>query len=202
MIDFPMLIPDKQTFYDLAFRGYCGNTPTMWGSLEEYMADPATRPGSEDIGIRSTSNAHRWCVPRIWALDAQKKLDSLGVTTGGYIVSAIPRGDQTKWKTLQGELGFHPIAGEWVLTGALQGGYQRAILNDPNHMTHWAGFDALRVLRRHCDTPSYEGILELFDRYTVGCRYPVIEFAVFPEGAPHIGRLESWNTLIWEIRHY
>jgi hypothetical protein len=185
----------------------------MWPSLDAFFRDPCHggRGLIRDVGVRSTSNAHRWCQPRIWSLDVERWLNDHGIPEGEYIISNTPEGNQWAWKALQGELGFHPVEGYWVLYGAEQGGYQREILNrDPDHVRRvggnptqtWTGNEVLRMLHKHCDPQSYEGLMNLFELYTVNHRYPTIEFAVIPANAPRIGRIPTWNTLIWEIRHY
>jgi hypothetical protein len=197
-----MLIPDKRTFYDLAFRRLCGNTPMMWASLSDFFNDQlpgGAVPHPMMICLRATDNRHKWCMPQIHAGDAQGWLDAMGIVAGGYIISAIPPPHNDRWGSLQGELSWDAVRGEWMMFCAEHGGYQRDILR--MFGTESRGFDVVKMLKKHCDYDSFQDIMDLFDIYTEGTRYPTIEFAVFPSGAKRIGWANR-NTLIWEIRHY
>lgn len=181
-----MKIKNKKQFYELAQKGLCGNTPRMWMDVDDYLDD---KNAPREVGIRYTSVSDKRFVPRIgWY---QLHLSKGILKNRSYIISEIPYTNAID--SLQGELSW--FDGRWVLYYTHDMAPMREALK--NSGKHVYGLQAINLIKGYCSASEFSQLMELFDRYTDGLDYPVIEFAVmrYP-----MGRLNQC-LVIWEIRN-
>lgn len=185
-----MLIKTKSRFYDLAAKGLCGNTPMTWASVEEALDSDC-----QWFGIRWLIPDHSQfstAVPRIYLRYVY--FDFLRYD-GHYIITESDGiQDHDQIYGLQGELTWY--AGEWRLYHTHRLGNMRHRLRETGQTA--SGWHALELLKTHLDPVDYDDLMDLFDRYSEGTEYPVIEFATTPRP---MGRLHR-HIVIWEIRSY
>lgn len=183
-----MRITSKKQFYDRARRGLCGNTPRTW-TVEEFSQNLLDRP--DWVCMRSQAGINHLCFPevdrfRVFYLAVSYPMEN-------WLVSEIPPEKAARGKGLQGELSH--LNGQWYLYYTHDMGYMRQRLKESGQ--HATGWQVTRLLKGHLSPSDYDMLMDLFDLYTEGDDYPVIEFANFrvPWG------LLNRNLVVWEIRN-
>ena len=185
-----MLIKSKREFYELAQKGLCGNTPRMWESFEDWIGDMEPGFYKKYWGIRSKAGWGHVCHPKV---GGDLVIDTIwDMPEGSYMISEIPPEGSDTGQGLQGELAW--MNGEWVLYYTYEMGYMREKLASSG--AHARGWKAMNLLRGRMPASDFDMLMELFEKYSDGYRYPVIEFAVCHKSWGVLNR----NTIIWEIR--
>ena len=181
-----MIVKPKLTFYELAELGLCGNTPRIFRDPKEAYAS-----GIPYFGIRGITPSYqgfRTAIHRSSVMDLGNLLERYVLCESDGI-----RATDLSHRGLQGELGW--VNGAWCLHYSHILGCMRHRLQ--YYGQHALGWQVTRLLRGHLDPSSFDELMGLFDRYTEGDNYPVIEFS---SGQRPMGRL-SRTTVIWEVRN-
>jgi len=104
----------------------------------------------------------------------------------------LTAGDQrdSKFRTFQGEVQEDEHG--WSLHYSCLREPMRPALSKAGKYAH--GLQARQLLRHYMDPPSYENLINLFDRFPGHA----VEFTCFSRGVGVLG----WNTVFWEVRDY
>lgn len=188
-----MRIANKKEFYERSEKGLCGNTPRVWYSGIEFWQDRAFGRFSKDrnVGLRTLVPGDGRGVPNI---DPHNAFIRMKFNPGVYYISEIPSKENINDRHgLQGE--FTWVNGEWWFYYTHHMGYMRQRLKDFGQ--HACGWQAIRLLRGHLDADDYDTLIDLFEHYTDGDDYPIIELANFRQSWGRFNR----RLIIWEIRN-
>jgi hypothetical protein len=188
------LIESKKEYYELARAGKVGNSPKTWASADEYIQDVGLLEQAHPdatIGIRDTRPGSKKFTPYAKRLYLKDVLKELELAEGEYYLTENVVPEEV---ILAGELGWH--AGQWVFFYSNMKTHLRRALAEDGHYAY--GFHALMMLESKCVGNELDDLMELFDKYSPGHRYPVVEmtFTTKPHG------INDQRLLIWEVRHY
>lgn len=184
-----MKIQNKKHFYSLALDGLVGNTPMCWKSFKEYELEREQYP---IVTFRSFElGKFKDVKPWMTGEEVDNFISSHEPET--YIIMEAPNYGLDNKYGLQGE--FTWIDGAWTFYYTLKLGYMREKLD--KYGKHCFGQHATNLIKEHASPSGFYMLMELFNKYTEGNSYPVIEFAVLPRS---VGRYKM-DTLIWEIRN-
>lgn len=195
-----MIIPNKDTFYRLAFEGKCGNTPKMWRSAVEFIKDTKKNKNSL-YGVRSLKPMSSLCE---YDLDKKGVISYIiknRIPTEDRIITSIPENQDLleHLECLQGEFTINSNL-EFELYYTKKYGFMRKMLSKHGKIIY--GKKALHLINMYCDSRSVDMIFNLFTQYSEPGKFPTIEFTCIPFGIERFGIDKSMNTIIWEVRHY
>lgn len=172
--------------------GLCGNTPRTWLDRMTFSWDRVMGHFERDrnVALRPLRPGDPDGRTNVSPLNAYVELK---FRPGKYYISEIPPDGPDADVTIQGELSWSN--GAWQLYYTFDPGYMRDALRNSGRSL--SGWEATRMLKRHLDERDYGMLMELFEWYTDGGDYPVIEFSNFRKPW---GRLDR-PLIIWEIRN-
>ncbi len=184
----PRIIRSKKQYYDLAMQGLVGNSPRTWKSADEFLE--ASDYGAKTIGIRDTKAAGKF-TPYADKLNLHKILQSLGMQQGDYYLTENVKSEEI---VLSGELTW--FNGQWVFFHSFQKTHMRQALTESGKTA--LGSDVWVLIKKYCQAEEWEGLFDLFERYSPGHQYPVIEFSI----TNRVHGIFNQQLLVWEVRHY
>lgn len=185
-----MKIPNKRTFYNLAMRGLCGNTPRMWWSYQDFLHDGAPFDTLGVRCLRAGDSRFKAFVPQN---EVETYLREVHLFPGEYILSeTLPVGNHK----IQGELSY--IAGRFCFYHSYVQKPMRAALAESG--MHAFGWDALQLLRFYAAPADVEDIMQLLDDCSGGgtvetcaeITVSTVPFGIFPRR----------SIIVWELRQY
>jgi hypothetical protein len=183
------LIRNKKTYFELAKAGFAGNSPMIWETPEEFLAESDHKV----VAIRSSKpgGSFTWVVKRD---KLYKTIKNNGLINGDfYLTRPIPGSEYL----IAGELSW--VGGDWYLHYTFVNKSMRDALREGGK--HAYGYhNVWELLRRYCTPADCDDIIELFEEYSYRNNYPAIEFSVTKRN--DWGIIPNRNTVIWEIRHY
>jgi hypothetical protein len=194
-------ILDKETFYQLAADGLCGNTMRTWMSYSDWLDSTTHRYRADRYCIRSLYKNNSKCLSNVHVDSLKCTLNDNYIKEGTYIISEIPPKQpkvdikNADMSFIQGE--FTWFNGDYHLYYTNIEGYMREALKIAGRNT--IGAECLFILQRVLNDTQYNALIDLLETYhdkVYG--YPVIEFALSRKSC---GRLNQ-NLIIWEVRHY
>lgn len=184
------MIRNKAEYYRLAELELAGNCPHVWHSVEDFLRESSDGFVSIRVTTVTSSSKFRAAVRRDKVASYIKEAR---LARGEYVISEIPMPGEI---LIQGELGW--MNGSWVLYYSYAQTPMRQALREAG--VHAMGeMGVWGTLCRYCTASDIDDLRGLFEMYTCGLQYPVIEFAALNKD---IGIFPSRNTIVWEIRHY
>lgn len=184
----PRLIKSKHEYLELARAGLVGNCPRTWDSVEEFLAEA----DDETVGIRITKPGSIKFSPYVPRKELVSSVSMLDLQPGEYYLSeaVLPHN-----VLLAGELSWHQ--GEWTFFHSyFQADTRTALKVAGIHL--WGSLAVELLIKRYAAPEDWDDLMDLFERYSPGGQYPVIELIITksPHGIFHR------RMLIWEVRHY
>lgn len=179
-------IRNKIEMYDLYERGDFGNRFECWPSLDALIQ--SDHPGPFNIRHK-TLGLSGWIYMN---LSRSQLIQTVRDKNLRPYECHFTAGDQAdaRYRTFQGEVQEDEHG--WSLHYSFARLPMRPALAE--HGAFAQGLAARWLIRRFMDAPSYENLLDLFDRYPGH----VVEFTCFSRKVGVLG----WNTVYWEVRSY
>ena len=181
-------INSKKDCYELYQKGFFGNKPITWNSIEEIVQSK----WQEGICIRGIKKIGRTKVKYDLSLEEAKNYVNL-LKEGGILEKdltfnqSLPNNELT----IQGEF-MRSEKSYSLLYTEVKEPMNLALKKE----SKWVeGVTALTIIKEKFSPSSYEDLQTIFDLFPDS----IIEFSTY---RINLGSLPNRNTLIWEVRNY
>jgi len=182
-----MKIKNKREFYEYFRKGFFGNKPLQWSTIEEV----------EKSDYKGLFSIRGFNIPRDlvqYEITKEKLKETIEILKTRNIDTSKLKFNQSmpdQNLTIQGEI-YQGIGGLYITYTKVKKPMNLAL---KERECFEKGLRALHLLKFHLSPSSYEDMLALFERHPES----VIEFSSY-EG--ETGDTPGRNTIIWEVRDY